>query len=131
MTEPTAWAIYGRKTGALRYVIQDESSADELRDHYDVRPLYESTPPADDVREALADLLMSDGVMNVDAAGREYAYVEADAILSRFEVRPRGTVTDAEKDAAHAEFCGCALRDKCDFWHASGLAIQAAREAQR
>lgn len=63
-----------------------------------------STPPADDVREALADLLMSDRVMNVDAAGRDYAYVEADAILAAFDVRPRGTVTDAAVEAASEQF---------------------------
>lgn len=60
----------------------------------------ETTPPADDVREALEDAIkyarfayrnVPGGISNSDLAW---------AILSRFEVRPRGTVTDAEVEAA-------------------------------
>ncbi|MCW2165386.1 hypothetical protein B0I12_002541 [Microbacterium hydrothermale] len=46
-----------------------------------------STPPADDVREALIGILSYNSGDEVEAVRR---------ILNRFEVRPRGTVTDAE-----------------------------------
>lgn len=54
-----------------------------------------STPPADDVRKELARTLEDhqNSYEPVDTQGFE-GY--ADAILSRFEVRPHGTVTDAE-----------------------------------
>lgn len=38
----------------------------------------------DKKREKLADLLMSESVLNTDKVGREYAYAEADAILTEF-----------------------------------------------
>lgn len=55
-----------------------------------------STPPADDVREAVAETVLS--------ASPPYrlvaTYEITDALLAEFEVRPRGTVTDAEVERA-------------------------------
>lgn len=55
-----------------------------------------STPPADDVREALTfiarDVHLHDGGENAAITG-PHAQRIADAILVAFEVRPRGTVT--------------------------------------
>jgi hypothetical protein len=38
--EPIAWAIYGKVTGNVREVTLDEDEANELREFYDVVPLY-------------------------------------------------------------------------------------------
>lgn len=38
--EPVAWAIYGRKTGALRHVVQDGDIAFEMSEHYDIVALH-------------------------------------------------------------------------------------------
>ena len=91
----------------------------------DAHPIEQPTPPADDVREALAreiyrrlypgDINTPDSMRSAesDAKERDRAYKTwdrgregyapgaicrrlADAILARFEVRLRGTVTDAE-----------------------------------
>lgn len=43
-----------------------------------------------EVREALADVLMSDGLREKPGMGRDYALNEADAILARFNVTERG-----------------------------------------
>ena len=47
---PIAWAVYGGKTGFLRYVERDEEIVRSLVEDggYAARPLYEATPPADD-----------------------------------------------------------------------------------
>jgi len=62
-----------------------------------------STPPADDVREALRSDVAGEISGIQVGTGYEsttigiYAALEAaDAILAQFEVRPRGTVTDAD-----------------------------------
>lgn len=66
-----------------------------------VEPPALSAPPADDVREALASLLWAhsyDGGHGL-MSGEQFAAMvrEAlEAVLATFEVRPRGTVTDAE-----------------------------------
>lgn len=62
-----------------------------------------STPPAEDVREELASLLWAhayDGGHGLMSGEQFAAMVREDleAILDAFEVRPRGTVTDAEAD---------------------------------
>lgn len=91
-----------------------------------------STPPADDVREALASLIereydaadpMGEGMV---PAGRALASV----ILSdtRFEVRLRGTVTDAEVEA------GARVLDPDAFTgrgYGAGAARQSREEARR
>jgi hypothetical protein len=38
--EPVAWAIIGRATGLVRYVIMDDEEAEALTPFYDVKPLY-------------------------------------------------------------------------------------------
>lgn len=57
----------------------------------------ETTPPTDDVRKALAELLMSErdavGFRNSRDIGSDEL---ADAVLAAFEVRPYGTVTDTD-----------------------------------
>lgn len=67
-----------------------------------------SSPPADDVREALIDAMIdvevSGGMVEFSKDERAEAAYLADAILADpgIEVRPRGTVTDAEhREAVH------------------------------
>lgn len=134
MTEPTAYAIYGRKTGALRHVVQDEDIAIEMSEHYDVRPLYEAaaTLPADDVREALTAARNVEQYLDMlalDADDRVHVVIDdgydGDGVIQSLEVpdlrtlvafarevRPRGTVTDAEADVPPlADDCDCEDRE--------------------
>lgn len=60
-----------------------------------------STPPADDVREALIAQLRRPVWDAPGYATEAQAPMVADAVLAAFDVRPRGTVTDAEVEAAY------------------------------
>lgn len=64
-----------------------------------------STPPADDVREALAAVL-DDSLLCWTYNGTHTVFHPtkgADAVLARFEVRPRGAVTETETETEPAE----------------------------
>ncbi|MEV7827533.1 hypothetical protein [Microbacterium enclense] len=103
--KPTAWAVYGRKTGSLRDIVGDDETARDLAEYYDVVPLYPAaTPPADDVREAVAKAMR--GSTSLGEAPwekvRDIYLGNADRLLTAFEVRPRGTVTDT---AEPYEYC--------------------------
>ncbi|KQT75376.1 hypothetical protein [Microbacterium sp. Leaf436] len=93
-----------------------------------------STPPADGVREALAKILtgLDDrewAIATADGHSHLDGYFEAaDRILSAFEVRPRGTVTDAEVDRAAHVFWDAMLR--FEPREAMRAALEAARWAR-
>lgn len=64
--------------------------------------------PAKDLREALAAVL-DDSLLCWTYNGTHSVFSPArgaDAVLARFEVRPRGTVTDAEVEAAARSLVG-------------------------
>lgn len=63
-----------------------------------------SSPPADDVREALVTAVL-DACESADAVYVQEAQEIADAILAAFEVRPYGTVTDAAHDRDGVMIC--------------------------
>ena len=93
----------------------------------------EPSPPTDDVREAVRFLLHTGGV-NQD--GAQDADLLTSELFAAFEVRPRGTVTDAEVEAA-----GRVMYERWDDWDetdemATALrslvrtALEAARQAR-
>lgn len=98
----------------------------------------ESTPPDDDVREALAEVIeknrmwtrrMSDGY---PSSGSNDGRAIADAILAAFEVRPRGPVTAAAVEAAlyaYRRFPGDHVERSSRGWQI--IRMRAALEAAR
>ncbi|WP_295851249.1 hypothetical protein [uncultured Microbacterium sp.] len=130
--EPIAWAVYGGRTGVLRYVLQDEERVFELTESgYIARPLFEHpapTPPAKDVREAAGRL--SSHAWHGETYGRPTTVVEVSdlrLVLNALtaEVRPRGTVTE-EPAETYAVYGGQGLRRI-----ASGLSREDAERVSR
>lgn len=88
------------------------------------------TPPADDVREALAAVL-DDSLLCWTYNGTHTVFHPtkgADAVLARFDVRPRGTVTETETEPAetYSVYGGQGLRRI-----ASGLSREDAERVSR
>jgi hypothetical protein len=88
-----------------------------------------SSPPTDDVREALANVI-ADGEghpsfprpKNFPPLDGDYR--AADAILAAFEVRPRGPVTDAEVERATK---APTEQDYFDDYVRAGIPVETAR----
>lgn len=88
-----AWGeTYTRLITAITGYDPGNAAANIMMD-FDVRPRAMVAPPADDVREALAEFLFT----IYEHGTQPNALREADSILAAFEVRPRGTVTEAEE----------------------------------
>lgn len=134
--EPIAWAVYGGKTGLLRYVVSDEENVRQLVDEggYVARPLFEHpspTAPADDVRETLERHLREAVRMGIGWPKANYLdrWIAERVDTMVAEVRPRGTVTDAEVEAAARAMSPRADR-WADFSGVARTALEAAREAR-